>query len=115
MPFALLRYNANGTLDNTFDSDGRVTTTIATASDASAVTLQPDGKIVAGGYSYDGVTSSVTLARYLVSGVLDTTFGTGGKVIISVADQARSLCALHQMGRSLLLGQLSSARIRIFS
>jgi uncharacterized delta-60 repeat protein len=46
--FALARYNANGTLDTTFGTGGRVTTDFAGDDDqAFAVVLQPDGKIVA--------------------------------------------------------------------
>ncbi|MFO0846659.1 MAG: hypothetical protein U0797_30540 [Gemmataceae bacterium] len=59
MTSALVRYNANGTLDTTFGSGGKVLTTarsggkgpVTPPSDDSiaALALQPDGKIVAGG------------------------------------------------------------------
>lgn len=54
--FALVRLNPDGSLDQTFDGDGKVTTTIiATSTEAiNAVTIQPDGKIVAAGYSNSG-------------------------------------------------------------
>jgi uncharacterized delta-60 repeat protein len=45
---------------------------------ALAVTTQPDGKIVAVGFTNKGL---VALARFNSNGTLDTTFGSGGEVI----------------------------------
>jgi uncharacterized delta-60 repeat protein len=79
--FALARYNSDGTLDISFDSDGRVTTSFAAGSDAgSSVTLQPDGKIIVAGQSFNGSNTDFAIARYNADGSLDTTFGDGGKV-----------------------------------
>ena len=86
--FALARYNANGTLDGSFGSLGKVLTTIGPSSaGANAVALQPDGKIVAAGYSYTGTTNYyiIALARYNPDGSSDTSFGTGGQVLTTVA------------------------------
>ena len=50
--FALVRYNTDGSLDTTFDGDGKVTTDIGSGHDrAFSVAIQSDGKIVAAGYS----------------------------------------------------------------
>ncbi|MDW8426861.1 MAG: delta-60 repeat domain-containing protein, partial [Meiothermus sp.] len=64
--FALVRYNPNGTLDPTFGSGGKVTTDLGSSRDiASALVLQPDGKLVAAGYSYNAaVHTDVALVRY---------------------------------------------------
>ncbi|MFM9986956.1 MAG: delta-60 repeat domain-containing protein, partial [Flavobacteriales bacterium] len=63
--FALVRYNTDGSLDNAFSSDGKVTTSIGTANDvANAMVLQPDGKIVLSGVSYNGSDFDFTLVRY---------------------------------------------------
>lgn len=79
--FALARYNANGSLDTTFDADGKVTTDIGTGIDiANAVAIQADGKIVAAGQSPHGAGVAFALVRYNANGSLDTDFGTGGKV-----------------------------------
>jgi uncharacterized delta-60 repeat protein len=81
--FAVARYNADGRLDQTFGSGGKVTTTFGTASDfGNAVLLQPDGKIVVAGYSFQGRIgpSAFALARYNSDGTLDQGFGTGGRV-----------------------------------
>lgn len=86
--FALVRYNPNGSLDTTFDGDGRVTTEFGFDSGAQAVTLQPDGKIVAAGFAnmvFGGTNNyAFALARYNADGSLDTSFGTGGKVTTDI-------------------------------
>ena len=53
--FAVVRYNTNGSLDTSFDTDGKVTTPIGSSGDEGrSVVLQSDGKIVAAGYSHKG-------------------------------------------------------------
>jgi uncharacterized delta-60 repeat protein len=94
--FALARYNANGTLDTTFNPNGNgdtgapnvidpgtVLTSVGNANTARAQTLvvQPDGNVVAGGFAKFGQTSSsFALVRYKPDGSLDSTFGMSGKV-----------------------------------
>ncbi len=74
--FALVRYNTNGSLDTSFDGDGKLSTEFAAGNaDVRSVFLQSDGKIVAAG--------NRNLARYLGNGTLDNTFGGGGRVLIS--------------------------------
>ncbi len=83
--FALARYDTDGKLDTTFGTGGKVlTTTFAATSgyaaqaEATAVAIQADGKIVAAGFTY---TEDIALARYNTNGSLDTSFGSGGKVV----------------------------------
>ncbi len=76
---------ADGQLDPTFGSGGiQVIQVAAQQRDfAKAVAVQPDGKIVIGAelgdYTLD--TNQVVLIRLNANGSLDTTFGTGGKII----------------------------------
>ena len=66
--FALARYNTNGSLDTSFDTDGKVTTAIGASLDiANSVILQSDGKIVVAGYSSNGANANFALARYIVA------------------------------------------------
>lgn len=52
--FALARYNSDGTLDNSFGTDGKVTTDFTASGDsAEELVIQDDGKIVVAGYSAD--------------------------------------------------------------
>src|SRR5215470_20040936 len=85
---ALARYNTDGSLDASFGNGGKVTTIFPNAvrSGAHAVVLQPDGKIVAAGWTYSPANASFALARYNSDGSLDAAFGSGGKVATSLGD-----------------------------
>lgn len=64
--FALARYNTNGSLDTTFDGDGKVTTDFGFGEAAYGLAIQADGKIVAAGLTYQEATGyDFALARYL--------------------------------------------------
>ncbi len=78
----IARLNDNGTLDNTFGTNG-VTTTLMGQSAASGISVarQNDGKLVVGGYSISqSYVFKFALVRYNTNGVLDNAFGNGGKV-----------------------------------
>src|SRR5262249_20460037 len=86
--FALVRYNPNGSLDNSFGSAGKVTTEISPGQpdDAYAVAVQPDGRIVAAGTTFAGPTSDdFAVVRYETDGSLDGSFGFGGIATTDVA------------------------------
>jgi uncharacterized delta-60 repeat protein/uncharacterized repeat protein (TIGR01451 family) len=79
--FALARYNADGSLDTTFDGDGKVTTDFAGGTDVAwGMTIQGDGKFVVAGLADVSGTGDFALARYNADGSLDTTFDSDGKV-----------------------------------
>lgn len=65
--FVLVRYDVNGYLDPSFDSDGIVTTNIVPLElDAAAsMILQPDGRIIVAGGSYNGNDVDFCIVRYL--------------------------------------------------
>jgi uncharacterized delta-60 repeat protein len=78
--FALARYTTDGTLDDTFGGDGKVTTNFSSDIDSAAdVEIQANGKIVAAG-SATGPYPGFALARYLEDGALDDSFSGNGKV-----------------------------------
>lgn len=76
--FGVARYNANGSLDTTFDSDGLVSTEIAEDDQAFAVAIQTDEKIVVTGYSRNGSTIQLAVVRYNPDGSPDDTFNDDG-------------------------------------
>ena len=87
--FALVRYNSNGSLDNTFGTNGVVTTSVGDSSDyANSIAIQSDGKIIAAGNSFNGSDDDFAVVRYNSNGALDNTFGTNGIVITSVGDSS---------------------------
>jgi uncharacterized delta-60 repeat protein len=81
---ALVAYTPNGSLDSTFGSGGEVLT--PGGGRFTSLALE-NGDIVAGGIIVPFVSGAV--ARYTLSGSLDTTFGSGG--IVTTAMAVRSL------------------------
>ena len=87
--FLLARFGTNNLLDPTFGKNGVVVTQVSTnypntqSSQINALLIQPDGKIVAGGYSFQKTNySTVTLVRYNTNGTVDTSFGSSGTGIV---------------------------------
>ena len=105
--FALVRYNTDGSLDTTFNKKGIVTTTIGSFDDeAFALAIQPDGKLVAAGYSYNGTQYGFALVRYNTDGSLDTTFNATGIVTTAIGsfdDEAFAL-AIQPDGKLVAAG-----------
>ena len=83
--FKVIRYNANGTFDTSFDSDGIVVTPVGDATDvAFSVVIQSDGKIIVSGRRDNppNFLTSFGMVRYNPDGSLDNTFGDSGKLIV---------------------------------
>ncbi|MEW5879761.1 MAG: hypothetical protein AB1761_04885 [Pseudomonadota bacterium] len=106
--FALARYNADGSLDTTFGSGGKVVTAIGGSDEAYALALAPGGKIVVAGTAWSITGRYVALARYNADGTLDSTFGSGGKVVTAIgigsANAAAHAVALAPDGRIVVAG-----------
>ncbi|MGA2750172.1 MAG: hypothetical protein ABSG59_15470 [Verrucomicrobiota bacterium] len=104
--FALARYNPDGTLDGTFGSNGKLTTSVGTnGSGANAVLIQSDGKIVAAG----GGSGGFALVRYNPDGSLDASFGSAGVTITTVsAVNSANAMAIQPDGKIVLAGTTSS-------
>ncbi len=80
--FAMARLLPNGQLDTSFGNLGkRVTQIVSSGNAIFALAIQPDGKILAGGFSHNGNDNDYALARYTIDGTLDNEFGTGGIII----------------------------------
>ncbi|MGB7510780.1 MAG: hypothetical protein WBP54_05765, partial [Pelodictyon phaeoclathratiforme] len=79
--FGVVRYNTDGSLDTTFDGDGKVITAFGGWIGAGSAALQNDGMIVVAGKTvYDGGGGDFALVRYNTNGSLDTSFDLDGKV-----------------------------------
>ena len=79
--WAMLRYNADGSIDSTFGTNGQVLTTFgALLNYPGSIAVQADGKIIASG-SRNG---PLILARYNTNGSLDNTFDGDGKVVTAL-------------------------------
>ncbi len=97
--FAAVRLTSAGALDNTFDSDGKVSTDIGGTYDydyGTDLIIQSDGKIVVAGYASIGSQNDFALVRYNSDGSLDTSFDTDGKQTTDLGgdDQANAIAVL---------------------
>jgi uncharacterized delta-60 repeat protein len=105
--FALVRYNADGTLDTSFNGDGIVTTDLGDFDDiVTSVVLQSDGMIVAAGHTGVLATNIFALVRYNSNGSPDTTFSGDGivKTTIGGIDDRFYSIALQSDGKIVAAG-----------
>ena len=84
--FAVVRYTSAGVLDTSFSADGIVTTDFDQQVDefGLAVAVDSDDRVVVAGASFNGSDDDFAVVRYTSSGVLDATFGAGGKVTTAI-------------------------------
>lgn len=95
--FSLIRYNNDGSFDDTFGTGGIVTTPIgpgATLDQAKALVIQPNGKIVVGGRSPNGSNNNFVTVRYTRNGSVDPRWGVGG---IAITDMGGPADGIHAM------------------
>jgi uncharacterized delta-60 repeat protein len=113
--FALARYNASGMLDPSFGVGGRATAFFGpnllgpgsfSLATATAVAVQPDGKIVAAGTVGTGFGSVFAVARFTRSGWLDPTFGSGGELVTSfTGTDSAAAVTVQADGKIVVVGQ----------
>lgn len=107
LDLAAVRYNSNGSLDTSFDLDGKTTLDINNGDDVpSKMALQADGKILITGTTQVGGAMDVFVVRYNTDGTLDTSFGNGGKRITSVGplDDTPASLAVQPDGKIVIGG-----------
>ena len=86
--FALVRLTTDGEPDASFGEEGRVVTQLSEGNwdRAQGLAIEADGKLIAGGWVYEGGGSAgnFALVRYDDEGALDPEFGDEGVVITEV-------------------------------
>jgi uncharacterized delta-60 repeat protein len=107
--FSVLRLNTDGSPDNSFDGDGKLTLPVGDRwSYATAVAVQPgDGKIVVAGYAFNGTNDDFAVVRLNTDGSPDNTFDADGIKLIPVGnglDRSYSM-VIQSDGKILLAGQ----------
>jgi uncharacterized delta-60 repeat protein len=103
--FALARYTSSGALDTSFGTSGLTTTTIGTSASINSIALDSQGRIIAGGFAVVGGAGKFAVARYTISGVLDTSFGTSGLTTTTIGTGASiNSIALDSQGRIIAVG-----------
>jgi uncharacterized delta-60 repeat protein len=80
---AIVQYTAAGALDTAFGAGGKVKTNLGVLSPRLDGVAIQNGKIIVSGCTDQASpkTTDALLVRYTAAGKLDTTFGTGGKVV----------------------------------
>jgi len=110
--FAIVRYNSNGTIDNTFANNGIDTVSIndTVLSICYSSALQKDGKIILGGDYYlgAGLGYGFMAIRYNSDGSLDASFGNKGAASFHVgtagADNVGHSVSLQTDGKIIMAG-----------
>jgi uncharacterized delta-60 repeat protein len=108
--FAAARLNTNGTLDNGFGLNGKINIDFESNYDqADAMLLQPDGKILLGGFYTVSTNTHFAfgLVRLTSAGVLDANFGTNGKAKLDFSNSNHAIhaLALQTDGRIVAAGE----------
>ncbi|HRI61341.1 MAG TPA: T9SS type A sorting domain-containing protein [Saprospiraceae bacterium] len=108
--FTILRLHPDGTADNSFGLGGKAQLSMDCCySSIFGLVQQPDGKLLACGYGTDNLDYlKFAVARFKQNGIVDQTFGDGGKVIVplepsSVSHRAVTM-ALQPDGKILAAG-----------
>ena len=116
--FIIAKYNADGSLDTTFGNNGYTVQNFGTVSNIlantedslSSIKIQPDGKILAAGFSYAETGNfgglNFALLRLNADGSPDDGFGTNGRVIADFG-QGESISNIQLLpdGKILAIGQ----------
>jgi uncharacterized delta-60 repeat protein len=111
-----------GNIDGKFGNRGKVLTPITSPAAVPipmdsggpethviALGVQPSGKLIAMGFHNDFGNQYYALARYSPDGVLDTTFGSGGTVVLPAGNGTPAGMAIQSTGRIVLAGGLDTS------
>ena len=114
----LSRYRADGQIDSGFGAAGTVATTpdINSPRVANAIALQPDGKVLIGGYCGNGTNLDFCALRFHSDGTYDSSFGTAGKVLTAIGtgnDYANAV-VLQSDGKIVLAGYCANGAVDAF-
>src|SRR5262249_2841121 len=106
--FGLARYRGDGSLDTSFDGDGKVTTGVIgfDSNYGYSMAVQSDGKILVAGALYNNGTLDFdfALVRYNPDGSLDTSFDGDGKATTDFGSDFGRGVALQSDGKILVAG-----------
>jgi uncharacterized delta-60 repeat protein len=97
--FLVVRFNRTGGLDSNFGSGGISKISVPSSDSwANAIGLQTGGKIVVGGYAYNGSRITSALARVNANGSRDASFGSAGSVVTSFGQAIDVIHAMMILG-----------------
>ena len=113
--FALARYHSDGSLDNTFASNGKLITdfTSTTSESVNAMSIDKKDRIVVAGSGYSGAAGGYefVLARYKENGDLDSSFSHDGKLgtdFTSSLNEEANAIAIDSNSKILVAGRAAA-------
>ena len=115
----LLRFNANGSLDTSFNYVGAVLVPHGDADidlDMAGLVIQPDGKLAVATSSVVGAARKFTVVRYNPNGTPDATFGSNGRTSATFGgtDQDTAAALLRQpSGRLVVVGSHDGLQLQL--
>ncbi len=109
----VLRYTPEGILDSSFNGDGIFTfsSKAKTVDAATAVALQPNGRIVVAGQTGSGSAGDLLVLRYKTDGTLDRSFSNDGIAVYSGDSGSEDIgraVAIQNDGKAVVAGQTSN-------
>ena len=116
--FAVVRYNANGTLDTSFNETGKATADFGAHDLGHSVAVHGDGRIVVAGYSTNESKKQCALACFKANGNLDTSFNGTGKVTTNFGgdgDAEGQGVATQSDGKIVVVGYATVAGVQQFA
>ena len=85
--FVCVRYNTDGSLDQSFGDHGKVTTAVGDGGGQASSLAVQNGKIILTGSVYDADNHKFAVVRYNANGELDTRFNAAGSVLTAVGSK----------------------------
>jgi uncharacterized delta-60 repeat protein len=113
--FAVARVRPNGSMDSSFDGDGKATPYIGGSAEAHGLLVQSDGKVVVVGtqtVTSPLIDNKMAMIRLTTGGALDTTFGTAGNGVQTTDlfgdDRAADIIPSYETGKFLVGGSTNN-------
>jgi len=115
--FGLARYQTNGQPDPTFGGgDGKVSTDFAGGRDeAHGLAIQPDGKLLLGGWATRAGRAQFALARYLSNGDPDLSFNGTGQALADFGVNAEAKALVLEPDGVIVLAGCTQAQPNPFA
>jgi uncharacterized delta-60 repeat protein len=116
--FAVVRYNANGTVDTSFNKTGKATADFGPRDGGHSVAVHGDGRIVVAGYTTTETKEECALACFKANGSLDTSFNGTGKVTTNFGGDGNAegqSVAMQIDGKIVVVGYATAAGVQQFA
>lgn len=102
-----VRYNTDGSLDQTFGQGGEMLITERHVANTCSIAIKPDGKLLLGISGYELQWGTLTLYQLNADGSRDAAWGENGRIITTVGEFADSYALKFQSdGKLLQIGQV---------